>query len=266
MRVCPTLCREASLQQLILDIGNTFCKAGVVDTQAQTCSGLVRIPLARLNVQLPGEVERVVREKRPVREAVICSVVPRASRQACDVLASAGLHAVVLRYSAGFPIEVCYDTPPGPGVDRLAHAFFCLQRYPGVHTVAVSVGTAVTVDMIRGEGVFEGGVIFAGPTLQARSLARKTALLSEPDWRGEERLPLPGHSTGACIRSGIVRATAAALDSLTGSCATLLGGARIVVSGGGWPLVRDYVSFNCEYEPCMTLLGARAWYRKASGR
>src|SRR5207249_10383120 len=90
---------------------------------------------------------------------------------------------VVFEKYTDLPIRLNVDEPETVGLDRLFGAVAAKAMVPpGTPAITVDVGTAVTVNLIDAEGVFQGGAIFPGPRLMARALHDFTAKLplSEP--------------------------------------------------------------------------------------
>ena len=87
----------------------------------------------------------------------------------------------LLRDSAkqfGFTTEV--EHPSKIGTDRLLTALAARQRTSaGSTTVAINVGTAMTVDFVKEDGTHVGGAILPGPFLMAKSLHDYTAKLPQ---------------------------------------------------------------------------------------
>lgn len=79
-----------------------------------------------------------------------------------------------------FPALVKNHTriPESVGADRLAQASAAWSRTKGP-CVVVSMGTAITVDVVNARGHFLGGLIAPGLRMMARALHEGTALLPE---------------------------------------------------------------------------------------
>jgi len=92
------------------------------------------------------------------------------------------------------------------GIDRLlAAAGANGLRKADNATIVVDAGSAVTVDFISQDGVFQGGVIFPGIAMQARVLAESTERLPAIDLSGEMNLEdVIGKSTTSAIRNGLI--------------------------------------------------------------
>jgi type III pantothenate kinase len=121
--------------------------------------------------------------------------------------------------------------PETVGADRLAQASAAWARAKGP-CVVVSMGTAITIDVVNGRGEFVGGLIAPGLRLMARALHDHTALLPEVE-PVRRRSPL-GRHTREAIRSGI---SFAAEGLIRSSLARLRG--RVFGTGGDAPLFRD---------------------------
>src|SRR5262249_50752600 len=85
---------------------------------------------------------------------------------------------IVFRKPSDLPLARAVDEPDAVGIDRVFGAIAARSMVPpNTSTITVDVGTAVTVNLIDPDGVFQGGGIFPGPALMARSLHEYTAKL-----------------------------------------------------------------------------------------
>lgn len=139
--------------------------------------------------------------------------------------------------------------PETVGADRLAQASAAWNRTKGA-CVVVSMGTAITVDVVDRRGNFLGGLIAPGLRLMARALHEHTALLPEVEPR-RMKSPLGRHTRDA-IRAGISFAAEglirAALSHHKG---------RVFGTGGDAPLYKDLFDLVV---PDLALEGvARSW-------
>jgi pantothenate kinase type III len=98
--------------------------------------------------------------------------------------------------------------PDRVGADRLAQASGAWRRVGGA-CVVVSMGTAITVDVVGPAGDFRGGLIAPGLRLLARALHEHTALLPEIEPR-RTRDPV-GRDTASAIRAGVSMAASGLL-------------------------------------------------------
>ena len=159
------------------------------------------------------------------------------------------------------PLSYAVDHPEQVGIDRLLNAFaaHCLAHpYPAI---VVSVGTAVTVDLVDEKGTFHGGVIFPGPRLMAYSLHAHTAKLPLVDADTLPAVVAPGANTQDAILAGIRAAVVGATTLLVHQYADESEPPWVYVTGGA---AGDLALFDfgprfkgTRAVPTLTLDGAR---------
>jgi type III pantothenate kinase len=151
------------------------------------------------------------------------------------------------------PIRVRVDHPERVGIDRLLNAAAVLPR--GVPAVVIDAGSAVTVDLIDGEGAFRGGVIFPGFRLMAKALNDYTARL--PLLEEFTEPVLPGTNTVAAINAGVASAIAGGIDRAVRRLSQGYGPTRVYLGGGD---AERLTNLDCRPEvagPYLTLEGIR---------
>lgn len=74
-----------------------------------------------------------------------------------------------------------YTTPHALGSDRWAGLIGAHAAFPGEHLLIATFGTATTLEALRADGGFVGGLIAPGWTLMMRSLGEHTAQLPTLD-------------------------------------------------------------------------------------
>lgn len=116
----------------------------------------------------------------------------------------------------------------GLGVDRWASAIAAHERLRGsgcVAAVAINAGTALTIDVVRADGVYAGGTISPGLGLMRTSLAQGTARL--PLAQGQfESIP---RTTDSAILTGTLDAACGAIERML---ARVGAPALVLLSGG----------------------------------
>lgn len=121
--------------------------------------------------------------------------------------------------------------PETVGADRLAQASAAWERTRGA-CVVVSMGTAITIDVVNRRGEFVGGLIAPGLRLMARSLHEHTAQL--PDVEPARMASPVGRHTRDAIRAGVSFAAEGLIRS-----ALARSRGRVFGTGGDAPLFRD---------------------------
>jgi type III pantothenate kinase len=126
-----------------------------------------------------------------------------------------------------------YQQPAQLGSDRWASLIGAHAAWPGEHLLIVTLGTATTVEALRGDGEYLGGLIAPGPALMLQSLAQGTAQLPTLD----AAMPSGGQdfarSTSDAILRGCAAAQAGLVERSHAQLQTRLGATvRCVLAGG----------------------------------
>ncbi|MCP4379125.1 MAG: type III pantothenate kinase, partial [bacterium] len=87
-----------------------------------------------------------------------------------------GQDVLVIGRDLPLPIETDVPHPAGIGSDRLCAAAAAYDQL-GVACVVADFGSAITIDCVNSDGVFQGGAILPGLQMGARALASQTAQL-----------------------------------------------------------------------------------------
>jgi type III pantothenate kinase len=202
---------------LCIDAGNTRLKCGLHDGQAW------RMQQA-FSYGAPDEVAAAL-PALPAR-IIACNVAgPEARRQIEQLAVRLAVPLTWLESSAvRCGVRNAYDQPAQLGADRWA-ALIATRALHAEPAVVVLAGTATTIDLLDGDGLFRGGLILPGLTLMRQTLASNTAGL--PQANGQFRQwPTNTHDA---ITSGAVQATLGAIERMR---ASLKSGACCIVSGG----------------------------------
>jgi type III pantothenate kinase len=158
----------------------------------------------------------------------------------------------------GMPIR--YDNPREIGPDRLVNAVAGYDKVGGP-CVIVDFGTAVTHDIVSGDGEYLGGVIFPGVEISLDALSERAAALPKIDL--VEPRTLIGKSTVDAIRSGVLFGFAAMVDGIIGRLREQLGAElHTLATGGLAPIVVPYCDAIDGVDDQLTLTGLRLiWER-----
>lgn len=234
---------------LALDVGNTATKGALY-------AGTER--LRAFAVAAPEGLATALGEDRPAVVGIASVAPERSAAYHGWIERELGLVPVPVSADLDLPIAMGYRTPRTLGADRLAAAAAAWDRWGGTgHPVlALDAGTALTLEVIDGLGVYRGGAIAPGPGLLRDALARGTAQLPEV------ALALPRSSIGAstteAIQAGLLFPFVDGAAGLLRRAAEALGAEPIVVATGGWAtLLADHVPAITHVEPHLVLDGVR---------
>ena len=210
---------------LCLDCGNTRLKWGLREGGAWIAQGVLSLPqLTELSVT----AERIV----------ACNVAGGTGRRAIEAFADGVGMVVEWVRSQERQCDVTngYERPQQLGVDRWA-ALIGARAFHGGAALVVMAGTATTIDVLDGDGIFRGGLIVPGLTMMREALAAGTADL--PDTPGEYR-PLPRNTLDA-IETGCLDATLGAIERMFARIGDD-SRALCLLSGGAAPAIAPYLT------------------------
>ncbi len=191
---------------LVLDVGNTRLKWGIYDAPRPGARLLAHGALVLESIgQLGALLAAQPRPQRAIGCAVAGAVV---TARVCAELGSVGLQCqwiAAQREQCG--VRNGYTTPSLLGADRWAVLVGARQMLPGRDLLAISVGTAVTMDALTADGDFLGGMVMPGFGLMLRALEMGTAGLRVPEGHLRE---FPTNTSDALMTGGAMAIAGAA--------------------------------------------------------
>ena len=182
---------------LAIDIGNTTIGFAVIRQGRAYCITAIVDTDAKIN-KIKAVVAKILRA-HAISRAIICSVVPKASKTLEDMLKKT-VPVDIIGRDIMVPIKNRYKNPKQVGQDRLVGAYGAMKIY-GCPLIVVDLGTAITFDVISAKGEYLGGAIVPGIRLSAESLFLKTALL--PNIEIQAPRHIIGKTTQESILSGL---------------------------------------------------------------
>ena len=188
-------------------------------------------------------------------QAIVCSVVPAATRHAVKVLLEMGIKIHELTYK-NCGIQVDYPCPSTIGADRLANARAGLGEF-GSPLIVVDFGTAVTFDIVDDQGKYVGGVIAPGLSAMTDYLHEKTALLPKIQLRDPRTVI--GKNTRQAMQIGAVHGYRGLVQGLVREIKSSLRSRRlsVVATGGYASLIARHITEIIAVRPRLTLDGLR---------
>jgi type III pantothenate kinase len=132
------------------------------------------------------------------------------------------------------PLQIGVNEPARVGIDRVLSAFAANRlRRRESPAIIVSLGTAITVDLLEADGVFAGGAILPGIAMSARALAADTDALPHVEPEHLKSPPALGRSTTAAIESGLYWGTIGAIRELVSQLSSSLAAPHELFLTGG---------------------------------
>jgi len=161
------------------------------------------------------------------------------------------------------PIGECLDPHATPGADRLLNA---AAAWDVMHSacIVVDAGTAVTVDFIDGEGIFHGGAIAPGASMQLAALHEHTAALPRVAFAEPEDVPF-GRNTAEAMLQGVYHGLRGMVWRLVERYALGYGAfPPVIATGGDAATLFGNDELIDRIVPELTLLGIAVAVRRAS--
>ncbi len=250
---------------LVVDVGNTQTHFGTFRDrvlQEHWRFATVRQSTAdELGAALRNLLELREVSMREIDASIVSSTVPALGPEWRDMAARYLGHEMLVvgpGVRTGMPIR--YDNPREIGPDRLVNSVAAHDRVDGP-CVVVDFGTAITYDIISGEGEYLGGIISPGVEISLEALTERAAALPKIDVSAPRSLI--GKTTVDAIRSGVVYGTAGQVDSIVRRLRDELGAETHTIATGGLSgAIVPYCETVNEVDDLLTLTGLRLIHEK----
>ena len=235
---------------LLVDIGNTNLKWAVANAGSSGEMGSVRHH-GGLPIDLLAAWERLGAPKRVLVGNVAGEKMASAVQSACGsywdrnpVFASTEPDS--------YGVTIAYERPERLGVDRWL-ALIAAHRLCDGPVLVVDAGTAVTYDLLLGDGRHLGGLILPGIEMMRDGLLVATHI---PRVEPEELAEPWAADTGAAIAAGSIQGPAALVERLLDRLADLVGvEPMLILTGGDAARLLPAIRRNAREEPDLVLQG-----------
>ncbi|MAC18841.1 MAG: hypothetical protein CMJ23_04015 [Phycisphaerae bacterium] len=213
-----------------ISIGNTTIQAGnLVDG---LLDATVSFPVDDAS-SLVAAINPWFTDVEPDHRSILIASVNRPAEEALRTLLADSIESEILEMERDLaaPIGRGLDPESTVGVDRLLAAAGAWEELNQA-CIVIDAGTAVTVDFVDGEGVFQGGAILPGVSAMLRTMAVSTDLL--PDQAFEATTGEAwGRDTIGAMHRGVHAAVTGGAWKLVERYAMHYGGFPLVVATGG---------------------------------
>lgn len=233
--------------KLLIDIGNTTIRSALLGKKLRV------LPLidTRKEFYLSG------RDIKGVKTCVICSVVPRKTKEAEKFIRSKGINVYVLGRDLRVPLKNNYKQKSNLGQDRILSCWGALHLFPSPLAV-VDFGTALTVDYVSRKNCYEGGIIFPGPRISISNLIDNASMLRKiPVKSFNTPKHLIGKTTRDAILSGIFYGYRGVCEYIIGAIKKKEPRLKVVATGGDSRQIAGNWAFIDRIEPDLTLLALK---------
>ncbi|MFZ0034559.1 MAG: type III pantothenate kinase [Sedimentisphaerales bacterium] len=161
------------------------------------------------------------------------------------------------------PMTLWVDEPDKVGTDRVVSAAAAYAVVEDAVVVA-DFGTAVTIDLVDENGIFQGGVICPGFEISAKALSENAAQL--PHIKVAKPEAPFGKNTTEAINCGLYYSAVATLQEVIRRYAEKIGKwPHTVLTGSAARTIKDDCEFIDSYVPNLVVKGIVLAYRKYIG-
>jgi type III pantothenate kinase len=240
---------------LVVDVGNSGAKMGAV--RGEDVAGPVRLP--RVDSQAVREFATPMLQGRKATIAVSGSDPGKVKDLAWELgRLKLGDAVAIVPDFRGLPRAKVLQ-PERAGIDRRVQVLAAATLAQGP-AIAVSCGTAITVDVADAEGALLGGAILPGIGLGMKALAAGTAQLPVVDLEGN--VEVPGRDTTGALRAGLLVGAAGAVERLVRDASQ---GAVLPVflTGQDAPLLAAHLGIPHRSHPGLGIYGVAVAVRRA---
>lgn len=246
---------------LVIDVGNTNITLGVFDDVKLAASFRIMTKVARTSDEYGLLLCDLIRARKigieNIDSVIIASVVPQIMYSLTSGIRKY-LNIVPLIVGAGTKtgIKIAATNPKEIGADRVVDAVAAYEIYGGP-VLVIDFGTAITYDLITGDGSFIAGVTSPGLRIAANALWNETAKLPEI----EIALPdtILAKDTVTSMQAGLVFGCIGQTEYIVTKMIEESGikECRVIATGGLGKIIADSTKVIEVYDPNLTLKGLK---------
>jgi type III pantothenate kinase len=252
---------------IAIDIGNSNIRVGLfLDGELKSVNSMPGDDRAGLT-----EVLKAVWEQIPVSKSskegkregviVVSSVKPEWIEPVRKIAKEKfGEKIMIIGDNIPLPMPMFVDEPLAVGTDRVVAAAAAYAVVEDAVVVA-DFGTALTIDLVDQNGVFQGGVICPGLAMEAKALKDGTAQL--PEVTVNRPTEPYGKNTNDAINCGLYYAAIGTLEEVIRRYAEKIGRwPQTILTGSAAQVIKDDCQFIDNYVPDLVVRGIALAYRK----
>lgn len=244
---------------IAIDIGNTNTSVSLVDTEKVLCKKSYTFHSNNVIENILNTFKQIQAEY-PTPDLFtikICTVIRSIQQDLDRALSNNSFIDKVffVKYHKNLPVNIRYENPDTLGTDRIANLLYSLKKYRKENVIIIDAGTAITIDILSSEKEFVGGFILPGVMTQMNSLHENTSELPLVDYDAD-LVTFPPNSTQSAIVSGVYYEIAGGISFIIEQLRRKYpDNKRILACGGTWKAIGNFIDFEFNFIPEMTLIG-----------
>lgn len=217
---------------LIVDIGNSYAKLAVFDSESK----LIYREVLELNF-----LEQVLGDLKIKFPAISWAIVSSVGESASVYLESLKTSYQVLELTNKLPVPFvnAYKTPETLGVDRVALVSGALKSFSDTAVLVIDAGTCVTYEFVDAEQTYFGGAI--SPGLRMRYKAMHTFTENLPLLESSSDIKLTGGTTSESMHSGASLGLIFEIEAYISQYKEQNPDLKVILTGGDAEFLRDYI-------------------------
>lgn len=252
---------------IAVDIGNTNIDIGLFlagqEKSIESIFGGDKTKLTEVIKNVWQQIPPLASSKEKKRDGVIVvsSVKPDWTDLVREIAKEKlGEKILVIGENIPIPISMWVDEPVKVGTDRAIAAAAAYAVAEGAVIVA-DFGTALTIDLVDENGVFQGGVICPGFAMAAKALKDSTTQLPEIEVT-KPQMPY-GKNTAEAVNCGLYYAAVGTLEEMIRRYAEKMGTwPQTILTGAAAAVIKDDCQFIDNYVPNLVVKGIVLAYKK----
>lgn len=240
--------------KLLIDCGNTRCKI----TSLQSDGTLSSVSAMALDSpEFPTQLHDCLAINAEAQSAYFASVAPAEINSIIEsALASAGLPITRIQTQAqALGVRIAYPVPQQLGVDRFLALLAAHQKKQSA--LVVSVGSALTVDVLNANGQHLGGLISATETIIKHAMENRFV-----NFRNLSGVPAGfSDNTADALASGARYMVLGIIEKTWREAAQLLNepSLPLLLTGGDAEALLPHLPDNVSHQPSLVLEGLALW-------
>ncbi|MCX7862336.1 MAG: type III pantothenate kinase [Bacteroidales bacterium] len=228
---------------LAIDIGNTLIKV-CLEKELQYFHTFQSI----------NEVlEFITKIKDNTLHAIVCDVKQALTDNLEKAIKQKSKTYINIDSQTNLPVINLYETPNTLGYDRIGAVVGASNIFPGNNCLVISVGTAITYDVITCQNEYIGGAISPGIQLRFKALHNYTGKL--PLGKINDLKSFPAKNTLDCIEYGVIQGVISEIEQQIMITQRLINPLKIILTGGDSLFLVKYLKNTIFVEQNLVLKG-----------
>ena len=251
------------MHAIIGDIGNTITKICLADIKSLKIKKIIYLDSKKIFSEryLKNSLRKKINNNFIIKNALFSSVVPKHKLALKKFLKK--YHKIIVNEikdnGINKIIKINLKNKKQVGSDRIANAIGSYHNYK-TNCIVIDFGTATTFDIVKKDGIYDGGVIAPGIKLSIQNLHKSTALL--PSFILKTNNIIYGKNTLDALNAGFLLGYQGLINNIIKKI-TLSSkkNYKIILTGGYAQLFKKYVYKKTIIDQNITIKGIIKIYK-----